>query len=319
MNQIQQMQCSVKPRAVRKKGTAAIRIRRDYQLYLMMLPVVVYLFIFNYLPMYGIQIAFRDYNIATGITGSTWVGMEHFIRFFRSFQFFNIIKNTLVLSLYGLLAGFPLPIILALLVTQTRNRLFKNTVQTITYAPHFVSVVVVVGMLFLFLSPRTGIVNNALTVFGLKQINFLAEPAMYKHLYVWSGIWQSTGWGSIIYIAALSSVSPELYEAAKIDGASKFKQILHIDIPSILPTAVILLILNAGSIMNQGAQKAYLMQTPTTASAQEIISTYVYKVGLIQNDFSYSAAIGLFESLVNIVLLILVNSISKKLTETSLW
>ena len=294
-------------------------MKRDYQLYIMMLPMVVYLFIFAYIPIYGVQIAFKDYNVGQGILGSPWVGFDNFTRFFRSFQFWNVLKNTLVLSLYGLIAGFPIPILLALMVTQVRREGFKKFVQTVTYAPHFISEVVVVGMLFIFLSPTSGIVNIGLGKLGVQAVNFLAEPSMYKHLYVWSGVWQGAGWGSIIYIAALSAVSPELYEAARIDGASKFQQIVHIDFPSILPTATILLIMNAGSIMNQGAQKAFLMQTGTTAASQEIIATYVYKVGLIQNQFSYSSAIGLFNNVINIILLVTVNTVSRRLSENSLW
>ncbi len=290
-------------------------MKRDHQLYVFMIPVVVYLFIFCYMPMYGVQIAFKDFNVALGIANSKWVGFKHFTRFFNSFQFWNLIKNTLGLSFYNLVASFPIPIFLALLITQTRNKAFRNTFQTVMYAPHFISEVVVVGMMFLFLSPRTGIVN---LMFGT-SINYMAEAKMFKHLYVISSMWQNAGWNSIIYVAALSSVSPDLYEAARIDGASKFKQILYIDIPCILPTAIILLVMSCGSIMNMGAQKAYLMQTATTASSQELISTYVYKIGLIKNQFSYSSAIGLFNSVVNIILLVSVNFISKKLTDTSLW
>ncbi len=303
----------------RKRISFSAMMKRDYQLYIMMLPVVVYLFIFAYIPIYGVQIAFKDYNVGQGILGSPWVGFDNFTRFFRSFQFWNVLKNTLVLSLYGLIAGFPIPILLALMVTQVRREGFKKFVQTVTYAPHFISEVVVVGMLFIFLSPTSGIVNIGLGKLGVQAVNFLAEPSMYKHLYVWSGVWQGAGWGSIIYIAALSAVSPELYEAARIDGASKFQQIVHIDFPSILPTATILLIMNAGSIMNQGAQKAFLMQTGTTAASQEIIATYVYKVGLIQNQFSYSSAIGLFNNVINIILLVTVNTVSRRLSENSLW
>lgn len=303
----------------RKRISFSAMMKRDYQLYIMMLPVVVYLFIFAYIPIYGVQIAFKDYNVGQGILGSPWVGFDNFTRFFRSFQFWNVLKNTLVLSLYGLIAGFPIPILLALMVTQVRREGFKKFVQTVTYAPHFISEVVVVGMLFIFLSPTSGIVNIRLGKLGVQAVNFLAEPSMYKHLYVWSGVWQGAGWGSIIYIAALSAVSPELYEAARIDGASKFQQIVHIDFPSILPTATILLIMNAGSIMNQGAQKAFLMQTGTTAASQEIIATYVYKVGLIQNQFSYSSAIGLFNNIINIILLVTVNTVSRRLSENSLW
>ncbi|MDD6033237.1 MAG: ABC transporter permease subunit [Oscillospiraceae bacterium] len=305
--------------AKRRRVSALAILRRDYQLYLMMLPVVVYLFIFAYLPIYGVQIAFKDYNVALGIEGSPWVGFANFERFFRSYQFWNILKNTLILSFYSLIAGFPIPIILALMITQVQREGFKKFVQTVTYAPHFISEVVVVGMLFLVLSPSSGIVNIIMGRFGMEPINFMAESSMYKHLYVWSGVWQGAGWGSIIYIAALSSVNPELYESARMDGASKFQQILHIDLPSIMPTAIILLIMNMGSIMNQSAQKAYLMQTPLTASSQEIIATYVYKIGLIENQFSYSSAIGLFNNIINVILLVTVNTISRKVSDTSLW
>lgn len=311
---------SAKAVPVKRRRVSALAIlRRDYQLYLMMLPVVVYLFIFAYLPIYGVQIAFKNYNVALGIEGSPWVGFANFERFFRSYQFWNILKNTLILSFYSLIAGFPIPIILALMITQVQREDFKKFVQTVTYAPHFISEVVIVGMLFLFLSPSSGIVNIIMGNFGMEPINFMAESSMYKHLYVWSGVWQGAGWGSIIYIAALSSVNPELYESARMDGASKFQQILHIDLPSIMPTAIILLIMNMGSIMNQSAQKAYLMQTPLTASSQEIIATYVYKIGLIENQFSYSSAIGLFNNIINVILLVTVNTISRKVSDTSLW
>lgn len=303
----------------RRRQPLSIYLKRNYQLYLFLIPAVVYLFIFNYMPMYGVQIAFKDYNIALGINGSPWVNFKHFQRFFHSFQFKNLLGNTLAISFYSLFAGFPIPIIMALLITHTRSVIFRNAVQTIAYAPHFISSVVVVGMLYLFLSPRNGIVNILIQTLGGQAQNFMGFPSMYKHLYVWSGIWQNTGWSSIIYVAALSAVNPELYEAARIDGASTSKQILHIDLPSILPTAIILLILHAGSIMSVGAEKAYLMQNAQTAGSQEIISTYVYKIGLIKNQFSYSAAIGLFNSIVNIALLATVNTISKKLTQTSLW
>ena len=303
----------------RRLGIPAIYLKQNYQLYVFLIPALIYLFIFNYVPMYGVQIAFKDYNVALGIDASPWVGFKHFERFFNSYQFKTILTNTLGLSFYELLAGFPIPVILALFITQVRSRTFRNTVQTITYAPHFISSVVVVGMLYLFLSPRSGIVNIMAQAIGGQAQNYMGFPTMYKHLYVFSGIWQHTGWSSIIYVAALSAVSPELYEAARMDGASKFQQILHIDLPSILPTAIILLILKAGSIMSVGAEKAYLMQNAQTAGTQEIISTYVYKMGLIKNQFSYSSAIGLFNSIVNIALLVTVNSISRKMTETSLW
>lgn len=294
-------------------------IAKDYQLYLLALPAVVYFFIFNYVPMYGIQIAFKNFMPVKGIWGSPWVGFKQFERFFSSYQFWQLIKNTIGLSFYELIAGFPVPIILALLINQTRNKKFKKVVQTVTYAPHFISVVVLVGMVSIFLSPRNGLINNIIRLFGGEPIFFMGEPGMFKSLFVFSGIWQNAGWGTIIYLAALAGVSPELYEAAKVDGATKLQIIRHVDIPGIIPTAVTLLIMNAGHIMSVGFQKVYLMQNPLNLISSEIISTYVYKVGLIQSQYSYSAAIGLFNSIINLILLISVNKISKKLSETSLW
>lgn len=296
-----------------------VKLLRDYQLYLLALPAIVYLFIFNYIPMYGASIAFKSFNAVEGILGSPWAGFQHFERFFNSYQFWTLIKNTIGLSLYELIVGFPIPILLALLLNQTRSKRFKSLVQTVTYAPHFISIVVMVGMLFLFLSPRSGIINHIIVAFGGEPILFMGDPAYFKSIYVFSGIWQSMGWASILYLAALASVSPELYEAAKVDGASKWQLIRHIDIPSIIPTAVILFILNVGQIMNVGFQKLYLMQTPTTANSQEIIATYIYKIGLINSQYSYSTAINLFNSAINIILLILVNQISKRVSNTSLW
>lgn len=303
----------------KKPNTLTKVILRDYQLYLLVLPAVFYLILFNYIPMYGVQIAFKNYIAAKGILGSPWIGFGHFERFFNSYQFWTVLKNTLGISLYTLIAGFPAPIILALMLHHTKNQRFKTIVQTVTYAPHFISTVVLVGMLYLVLSPTSGFVNHIIAAVGGEPKFFMAETQSFKHIYVLSGIWQGTGFGSIIYLAALSSVSPELYEAAKIDGASTFKQILNIDLPGILPTAVILLVLNAGSIMNVGFQKAFLMQNPLTEQSQEIIATYVYKAGLINTQYGYSAAIGLFNTVINIILLITVNQIAKKLTENSLW
>ena len=294
-------------------------VMRDYQLLLLTLPGLIYLLIFNYLPMYGAVIAFKDYSLVRGIAESPWVGFSHFSRFFSSFQFWNLIRNTLGLSVFQLLAGFPVPIVLALLLNQMRSKLFRSVVQTMSYAPHFISVVVVVGMLTMFLSPRTGIVNIALEALGLERIHFMARPQLFKPIYVISGIWQSSGWASIIYLAALSSVSPELYEASKVDGATKLQQIRHIDIPSLMPTATIMLILSIGRLMNVGMQKAYLMQNPLTANSQEIIQTYVYKIGMISQQFSYSTAIGLFNSAVNAFLLVTVNRVVRQVSESSLW
>ena len=265
------------------------------------------------------QIAFKDFIEVKGITGSPWVGFEHFERFFSSYQFWNLLKNTILLSLYSLLWSFPCPIILAMLLNQVQNSRFKKLVQTVTYAPHFISVVVLVGMLQLFLSPSIGFVNNIIKLLGGDAIPFLSDPKWFRTIYIGSGIWQGTGWGAIIYIAALAGVSPELYDAAKVDGATRFQIIKNIDFPSILPTAVILLIMNAGSIMNVGFQKVFLMQNDQNARISEVISTYTYKLGLVQTQYSYSAAVGLFNSVVNIILLTIVNFVAKKVTETSLW
>lgn len=294
-------------------------LKRDFHLYLLCIPALLFVFVFEYGPMYGVQIAFRNFSAGKGIWGSDWVGFDHFIRFFKSPQFANILTNTLGISLYSLLAGFPFPIILAILVNQVKKTKFKKTIQMVVYAPHFISVVVLCGMITVFLNPSTGIVNNVLQSLGLEQIFFLAEPSLFNDIFVWSDIWQNTGWGMIIYLAALSSISPELYEAAKIDGANKFQLIRHIEIPGILPTIVILFILRTGSFMNVGFQKAFLLQNTLNLEKSEIISTYVYKIGLQQAQFSYSTAIGLFNTIVNIILLVIVNNISKKVNETSLW
>ena len=292
---------------------------RDYQLYLLCLPALLYIIIFDYIPMYGIQLAFKDFTASKGIWGSPWVGFKHFERFFGSYQFITVLKNTIGVSIYELLVGFPIPIFLALLLNQARSQRFKKIVQTVTYAPHFISVVVLSSMLLIFLSPSVGVVNHVIAAVGGEKINFMARPDMWKSIFVWSGIWQNAGWGTVIYIAALSSISPELYEAAKMDGASKFQIIRHVDIPGISQTMVILFILSMGSIMNVGFQKAYLLQNPLNIDASEIISTYVYKMGLESNQFSYSTAIGLFNTMVNIILLISANRIAKKLSGSSLW
>lgn len=309
----------VSPLQNRRSGKFKKMWMRDSHLYLLCIPAIVLVLIFEYVPMYGLQIAFRDYSVNKGIWGSTWVGMKHFIRFFESPQFVDIIKNTLGISVYSLLAGFPIPIFIALLINQTKNLKFKKIVQTTIYAPHFISVVILCGMLQLFLSPSTGIINNIIASLGLERIHFLAEPSMFADIFVWSDIWQNTGWSTIIYIAALSSVSPELYEAAKIDGATKWQTIKSIDIPSIMPTVVILFIMRTGQFMNIGFQKAYLLQNSLNVSASEIIPTYVYKSGIYGAQFSYSTAIGLFNTVINVILILSVNKICKKLSDTSLW
>lgn len=295
------------------------RLRRDYPFYLLLLPAVVYIFIFNYWPMYGIQIAFKEFFPQLGITGSPWVGWEHFKRFFRSPSCVSLIQNTVIISLYQLVAGFPMPIIVALLLNQCSRSGFKKFVQNVLYAPHFISVVVLIGMMQIMMSPSSGVFNTIITALGGEPINFFGEIGYFRHLYVWSGVWQSTGFNTIIYISALSSVSAEMHEAAIVDGATKLKRILYIDLPSILPTAMILLIMNVGSIMSVGFDKMYLMQNSINLPVSEIISTQIYKKGIIDADYSYSTAVGLFNNVINCIMLITVNKISRSLTDTSLW
>ncbi|KGP78165.1 MULTISPECIES: ABC transporter permease [unclassified Paenibacillus] len=294
-------------------------ILRNWQLYLLISPVVAYYIVFQYLPMYGIQIAFKDFIATKGIWGSPWVGFEHFERFFHSYFFWRLIKNTLGLGLYSLAVGFPVPIILALLMNEVRAEKFKKFVQTITYAPHFLSTVVVVGMMMMFLSPRYGIINHFIGMFGGTPINFLSEPSWFKTLFVMSDVWQTMGWSSIIYLAALAGVDSQLHEAARVDGATRLQRIWHINIPSIMPTIIILFILNIGSIMGIGFEKVLLMQNTLNLETSDIISTYVYRSGIQDAEYSFSAAIGLFNSIINFILLVTVNQISKRMSETSLW
>lgn len=295
------------------------RIQKSWQLYLVILLPVIYLIIFKYAPMYGISIAFKDYIATKGITGSPWAGLKHFQYFFTSPLLFRLLYNTVGISLYSLLAGFPLPLILAVSLNEVKCVPFKKTVQMVTYAPYFISTVVMVSILLQFLSPQIGIVNNIIKMLGGEAINFMGEPDYFKSLYVWSGVWQYTGYSSIIYLAALTNIDPELHQAAIVDGASKLKRIWHIDIPGIMPTAVILLILNAGQLMNVGFEKVYLMQNNLNMSTSDVIATYVYRMGLLNSQFSYSTAVGLFNSAVNMVLLVIVNQAARKLGETSLW
>ncbi len=300
----------------------AIRLRRNWGLLLLLLPSLIFAAIFMYRPMVGILIAFKNYKPAKGILGSPWAaehGLKYFRMFFETYNCWTVIWNTVAISLYALAAGFPIPIVFALLLNQMQRQRYKKVVQTVTYAPHFISMVVLVGIIRIVFAPSSGLVNLALDAMGMKKIMFLTSPEWFRHLYVWSGVWQSTGWNSIIYIAALSNVSPELHEAAKVDGASKLQRILYVDFPSILPTAVTLLILNTGKIMTVGFEKVYLMQTSLNLSTSEVLSTYVYKIGLINGQFSLSTAVGLFNSAVNLLMLLIVNFISRRLTDTSLW
>lgn len=294
------------------------KMKKKWRLYAMMGPAIIFFAIFNYYPMYGVIIAFKEYSASAGILGSEWVGFAHFERFFNAYYFWDILSNTLLISAYQL-AMFPVPIIVALSMNEIKNNMFKRFTQTITYAPHFISVVVMTGMLVAFLSPSTGIVNNFLGLFGVEPIAFLAEPGWFKTIFVQSGVWQNLGWGAIIYLAALAGVNPELHEAATVDGASRFQRILHINIPAILPVIVILLILEVGNLMAIAFEKIYLLQNPLNMVASDVIQTFVYRSGLLEGQYSFSAAVGLFNSLINLVLLVIVNYIAKKTTEHSLW
>lgn len=297
------------------------RIRQNGGLYVLLLPALILLICFAYIPMYGVLIAFKDYKNSLGIMGSPWAEplFKHFIKFFNSFQFDTTIKNTLVISFYSLLVSFPFPIVLALAINQMRARRFKKIFQTITYLPHFISTVVMVGLIIIILSPTSGLVGNFSRVLGMEAPNLMGNAGAFISIYVWSDVWQHTGWDSIIYLAVLSTVDPTLYEAATVDGASRWQKLRAIDLPMLLPTACILLIMRAGSIMNVGFEKVYLMQNNLNLSNSEVISTYVYKIGIISSQYSYSAAINLFNTVVNLVLLIMVNQFSKKISSNSLW
>ena len=304
----------------RRIGTAILDdIHKRYELYLFVLPALVYFVIFRYYPMYGVQIAFRDFSGSKGFLGSPWVGLKHFRRFFNSFQFWIVLRNTLGLSLYQLIAGFPIPIMLALSLNQVPRQRFKKVVQTVTYAPHFISVVTLVGMVLIFLSPSSGLIPKIIALFGIETPLLMGRPEWFKTIYVLSGIWQNVGWSAIIYLAALAGISPELHEAAIVDGATKLQRIRHIDIPGIMPTAVVLLILNMGQIMSVGFEKAFLMQNNANLDSSEIIATYVYKVGLLGGQYSFSTAVGLFNSVINLVLVVAVNRLARSLSGTSLW
>ena len=294
-------------------------IKKNWILYLMILPVLLYFIIYHYWPMYGIQLAFKDYNAKAGIWGSEWVGLDHFRRFFSAYNFKNLILKTLEISLYTLLVGFPIPIIFALLLNYLRSRRLKKTIQMVSYAPHFISTVVICGMFSIFMNVNTGIFNTLRGLVGLEAVDFLGKPEWFKSIYVWSGVWQSMGWNSIIYISALTGVDYEMHEAAIVDGATKIQRMIHIDLPSIRPTIIMLLILQFGSLMNVGFEKVYLLQNSLNKSAASVISTYVYEVGLLKSDYGYSTAVGLFNTLINVALLMTANTVCKKLSDESLF
>lgn len=294
------------------------RIRMNWGLYVLLLPAVVILLLFTYKPMVGIVIAFKDFTPADGIYNSAWAGFKYFKQYFDSFQFWPTIKNTLTISIYTILVTFPLPIVMALICNQITAQKYKKFFQVSTYLPHFISTVVMCGMIILFFSPSSGIIAKLLSYIGVKLPNVMGIPSAFPHVYVWTEAWQHVGWDSILYIAALSAVDPTLYEAATVDGASKWQKVLKIDIPMLLPTITIMLILRMGSVMSVGFEKVYLLQNSLNMSASEIISTYVYKMGLISNQYSLSAAIGLFNNVINFILLLSMNWLSNKLSDTAL-
>ncbi len=292
---------------------------RNKYLYLMMLPVLIYYLVFHYGPMYGAVIAFQNFNPVKGIAGSPWVGLDNFREFFEGFYFGRLIRNTLVINLLDLAIGFPAPIILALLLNELHWNPFRRLVQTITYMPHFISVIVIVGMMVDFMA-RDGLFNNILmATFNLEPVAFLQEPKLFPITYVLSGVWQHVGWSSIIYLAAITTIDSTLYEAAMVDGAGRFQRIRHITLPGIMPTIVILLILRMGTMMTIGFEKILLMYNPLTYETADVISTYIYRKGILESNYSFSAAVGLFNSVINFTLLVLANGFSRRVTRSSLW
>ena len=291
----------------------------NWQFWVIIAIPIIYAIIFAYIPMAGIVLAFQDFSIRKGIFGSEWVGLRYFKQFLTSTSSVLVIKNTLILGIYSFLASFPVPILLAIGINEMRAKRYKKAVQMVTYAPYFISIVVLVGMMMQMMDLRSGIINVFIQKLGFSPINFFGDPKIFRHLYVWSGVWQSAGYASIIYLAALSGVSKELQEAAIVDGANRVKRILHVDIPAILPTIIIMLIFNCASIVSIGLDKVFLMQNSLNASVSEVISTFVYKVGVVNSNVGFSTAAGLFQSVVSFVLLIIVNRVCKKITENSLW
>lgn len=295
------------------------RIVRHWQLYVLLAPAIIYLIVFKYWPMYGVQIAFRNYNPIDGFMGSEWVGLEHISRFLHSFQFTRVFFNTIAINVLGLVFGFPVPIILALLINKLGSRRLKAFIQTVLFSPAFISTVVVVGMLFVLLSPRSGLVNSLIGLAGGTPINFMNEEGWFRPIYVLSDIWQNAGFSMIIYLAALAAIDPSLHEAARVDGANRWQRMWHIDLPGIRPVISIMFILAVGNLLNIGFEKALLMQTDLNLGASQIIQTYVYDVGLKSAQFSYSAAISLFNSVLNMILLLVFNQVAKRAGQTSLF
>ena len=294
------------------------RLMRDWQLYLFVALPIAYFVIFHYLPLYGIQIAFKDYKLARGIDGSPWVGLKNFEKFFNAFDCWQLIRNTLLLNLYGLLIGFPIPIFIALMLNRIRSPRFKKFTQTIIYVPHFISTVVMAGMLYILLDSN-GVFNVMLRALGKNTVTFMAEPRWFRTVYIASGEWQNAGWNTILYIAALTAIDQEIYEAATIDGATIMQTIWHIDIPYVVPIAMMMLILNSGRLLGGDATKALLLQTPGNTSVSNVIGVYVYNIGLGKGQFSYTAAIGLFQNIISLIMVVTVNTISSKVSQISMF
>ncbi|GAB3839075.1 ABC transporter permease [Kribbella italica] len=311
---------TAKPRG-RQRPKLSLRrsLRRHWQLYLLIIPPMVYFLVFKYIPMSNAVLAFKNYNVVQGIWGSDWVGWLNFEAFFSNPVFWSLVKNTFLLSFYTVIASFPIAVILALALNEVRQGFFRKTVQLVTYAPYFISTVVVVSMIILMLSPRLGIISRGLGFFGVDQPDLLGNPDYFRHIYVWSDVWQTAGYSAVIYLAALAGIDQSLYEAAKVDGASRIRKIIHVDLPGIMPTAVIILVLAVGNIMAIGFEKAFLLQNNLNLGQSEIIATYVYKTGLLNADFSLATAVGLFNSVINLLLLVFVNMIAKRVTGNGLW
>ncbi|QNK60135.1 sugar ABC transporter permease [Paenibacillus sp. PAMC21692] len=296
------------------------RLDDSKYLLLLFLPAALFYLIFEYAPMFGIVVAFKDYNTFAGVWASDWVGLKYFrIFLFENPDFLLLLRNTFLLGVYSLVWGFPAPIILALLLNELRSSIFKRTVQTVSYLPHFVSNVVIVSMITMFLSPDGGLVNKIIGIFGADPVYFLSKSEFFRTIYVSSGIWQGVGWGTIIYLAALTAVDPHLYEAAELDGAGRWKRMLHVSIPGIVPVIIILLILNIGGLLGTGFEKVFLLYNPMVYATADIFSTYTYRVGLLQGNFSYATAIGVFNGVVGFILIVATNRLAKRTQETSLW
>mgnify|MGYP004514787387 FL=1 len=308
-----------KTKVPKKKINYAVYFKNNWQLYVLILPAIIYFIVFNYMPLYGIQIAFKDFKAVFGISGSKWVGFKHFENFFHAYYFKRLLANTLLLNVYNLLWSFPVPIILAILLNQIKGPKIKRFIQTSIYVPYFISTVVLAGMLYIFLSPTSGIFNILRQAFGMKAVDFMSDAKAFRTIYIVSGIWQSAGWGTILYIASLSGVDPSLYEAAEIDGASIWQKIRYIDMPSIVPVIVMVFILDCGKLLSSNTDKALVMQTAGNIPTSDIIGVYVYNVGLGSGQFSYTTAIGLFINIINFIIIITANQISKKISDVGLF